>query len=71
MLRLKKLGENFKNPYNIGDKIEFFTSKNIWIEGLIIDFLVTDYYYKAVIKCKNNYCKFHYVCICSLYLRKC
>lgn len=70
MLRLKKL-ENFNNPYNIGDKVEFYSiAYDKWIKGIIVGFEINNYIYQAVIKCENKYCKFHYICICSLYLRK-
>jgi hypothetical protein len=67
MLRLK---EGFKNQYNISDKVEFYNNKKIWVEGVIVDFKINNYVFKAIIKCKNKNCKFHYVCICSLFLRK-
>lgn len=68
MLRLK---EGFENPYNIGDNIEFYNSYGRWIKGVIIDFKINDYVFKAVIKCdESTYCKLHYICICSTYLRK-
>jgi hypothetical protein len=68
MLRLK---ETVKNPYSIGDEIEFYNKYGKWIKGFIIDFKVNNYVFKAVIKCcENKCCRFHYVCICSNYLRK-
>jgi len=70
MLRLKKIGEQFNNPYNVGDKVEFFNYQGKWVKGEIIDFKITDYVYKAIIKCENKKCMFHYICICSFYLRK-
>lgn len=69
MLRLKNT-KNI-NPYFIGEKIEFFNRYGKWVKGEIIDFRITDYVYKAVIKCEENKCcRNHYICICSLYLRK-
>ena len=66
-----RLKENFKNPYSIGEKIEFFNSYGYWVKGEIIDFKITDYVYKAIIKCEQNKCCMkHYICVCSLYLRK-
>jgi hypothetical protein len=70
MLRLKNI-KNI-NPYFVGEKIEFLNKNRIWIKGEIIDFKVTGYVYKAIIKCEENKkCRNHYICICSLYLRKC
>lgn len=69
MLRLNKI-KNFSYGYNVGDKVEFYTNKGFWVKGEIIDFKITDYVYKAVIKCETKNCKFHYVCICSTYLRR-
>jgi hypothetical protein len=69
MLRLNKI-EKFNNPYNIGDKVEFLNYQGKWVKGIIIDFMVTYYVYKAIVKCENKNCRFHYICICSLYLRK-
>ena len=69
MMRLK---EGFKNPYSIGDDVEFYNRYGLWIQGFIVGFKIDDYVYKAIIKCYSSYCKkFHYVCICSTYLRKC
>jgi hypothetical protein len=69
MLRLNK-NEEFINPYNINEEVEFFNYQGKWVKGVIVDFKITDYVYKAVIKCENKECRFHYVCICSFYLRK-
>jgi hypothetical protein len=68
MLRLK---DSFKNPYNIGDNIEFYNKYGIWVKGVIIDFKVNYYVFKAIIKCNEKNCRFHYICVCSTYLRKC
>lgn len=67
MLRLRNI---FIYEYFINDKVEFFNKYGIWVKGVVIGFKVTDYVYKAVIKCENKNCKFHYICICSTYLRK-
>jgi hypothetical protein len=69
MLRLNK-NKEFINPYSINDKVEFLDYRGIWVKGVIIDFKITNYIYKAVIKCKNINCRNHYVCVCSIYLRK-
>jgi len=69
MLRLK---EGFNNPYKIGDKIDFFNSYGYWVKGVIVGFKINNYVYKAIIKCnENKCCHYHYVCICSNYLRMC
>ena len=68
MLRLK---DSFKNPYNIGDNIEFYNKYGIWVKGVIIYFKVNYYVFKAIIKCNEKNCRFHYICVCSTYLRKC
>jgi hypothetical protein len=71
MLRLNKTFKNgVNNPYKIGDKVEFFNENKVWIKGIIIDFKITEFVYKAVIKCENKYCRKHYICICSFYLRR-
>jgi hypothetical protein len=72
MFRLERSFQNgYKNPYQIGDNVEFYNKYGKWIKGFIIGFKINDYVYKAIIKCyENNCCKFHYVCVCSKYLRK-
>jgi hypothetical protein len=71
MLRLLKNEGKINNPYNIGDEVEFYNRYGVWEKGFIVDFEITDYVYKAVIKCYNNFCyRFHYKCICSNHLRK-
>lgn len=59
------------NPYKIGDKIEFYNKYGVWVKGKIIDFKKTPFLYKAIIECEEKNCKFHYICICSIYLKKC
>jgi hypothetical protein len=69
MLRLKNIKN--PNPYSIGETVEFLNRYGYWVKGVIVDFKITDFVYKAVIKCKENKCcRKHYICICSLYLRK-
>jgi hypothetical protein len=69
MLRMTKIINN--NPYNVNDKVEFYNKFGVWVKGVIIDFKITPYTLKAVIKCKENKCcRYHYICVCSLYLRK-
>ena len=68
MLRLK---ETVYNIYKIGDSVEFFNKKKIWVKDVIVGFKINYYVYKAIIKCdENSCCRFHYVCVCSNYLRK-
>jgi hypothetical protein len=68
MLRLK---DNLTNYYDIYDNVEFYNRYGVWVKGKIIGFKINDYVYKAIIKCNDNKCcKLHYVCICSLFLRK-
>jgi hypothetical protein len=69
MMRLK---EGFKNPYSVGDDVEFYNKYNKWIQGYIIGFKINEYVYQAIIKCYGSHCcRLHYICVCSNYLRKC
>lgn len=69
MLRLKDIKN--PNPYSIGEDVEFKNRYGEWVKGFIIDFKITDYVYKAVVRCYNNKCcRFHYICVCSTHLRK-
>jgi hypothetical protein len=68
LLRLKEI---VKNPYEVGDVVEFYNSYGKWISGIITDFKINDYVYKAIIKCyESKCCRLHYICIYSTYLRK-
>jgi len=64
------LKKSFKNPYQIGDKIQFFNRFGNWIDGTIIGFNIKSNRYQAIIKCSNPECKLHKICIYSLNLKK-
>jgi hypothetical protein len=60
----------FKNPFIVGDRVQFLNKDNIWIDGTITGFKVDDASFKAIIKCNNPECKTHKVCVFSIHLKR-